>query len=459
MFSSPPRKRRYGNTEINLRETIEKYRETIDSIEIITRQQMDNLCSERDETRKTYNDAMEDIENRKRKMKSLVIKKTGEVLLNVGGKSFKCDREVLSSVDCTLFSTILEHPDSSYSVDRDPAYFSIILKYLHSCFDGSVFSLKGLSKAALTSIIVESEFYSLPGLRRLAINCTAIVVSQDVGSPYSTISSAIASAVDGDTIIVLPGRYEESIFTTKHIELIGDGPIEDIILCSTDDHPFIVYSGSGGGVLRGLTLRETSPFGVCLVEVKGNSSVMIDNCDLSTTQSSNAVNVLNSSSLYLVNSHVHDVKGSAVFLRDSSTATIRNNKFVNLESCGLFTRHNTRFFLFQNIVKNASLGGVDINDHSLGTIESNIITECGRGGLVFYGTSHTRIKGNTIKNNEYGMRSFEESQVILTANIVENNTIKDLQGTALRKAKTDEANNQNLFAALVDLGSENSRQQ
>ena len=370
--------------------------------------------------------------------------------LVVGGVEFAVPLSVLQALPNTLFTLLLECPGGGlqlrYVLDRDPQLFSVVLEYLTSVAasggaagaspvaGGALKGLAGISKIEAANVAREAGFYGLPGLRRLAINCTALLVSTDQDTPYNTIASAVAAAVNGDRILVLPGVYKECIFTTKRIEISGDGPREDVVLCTKEDHPTIVFSGSGGGVLRGLTLREDSPFGVALVEGKGSSSVVIDGCDLSTNCCGNAINIVDEASLYLVKCGIHDVKGSGVFLRDNATATIRSNTFVNVDSCGLFTRHKTRFYFEGNTIQKAALGGIDINDLSLGTIDGNTITECGRGGIVFYGSSHTRVKGNTITHNEYGMRSFESSVQILNHNTVRDNHIANMQGTGIRRA-------------------------
>eukprot|EP01061_Rhynchopus_euleeides_P004843 TRINITY_DN1403_c3_g1_i1.p1 TRINITY_DN1403_c3_g1~~TRINITY_DN1403_c3_g1_i1.p1 ORF type:complete len:473 (+),score=180.38 TRINITY_DN1403_c3_g1_i1:109-1419(+) len=361
-----------------------------------------------------------------------------EVKLLIGGENFTASIKTLTNIPNTLFTLLLQNDSGGqmYQLDRDPDLFRVVLQYMEDPVNFS--GLSGICKLDATNIAREAGFYGLGGLRRLAINCTSLVVSKERDSPYSTISAAVAAAANGDRIVVLPGVYEEVVFTTKRLEICGEGNREDVVVCTKEVHPTIVFTGSGGGVLRNLTLREDSPFGVGLVEGKGSSSIMIESCDLSTKCSGNAINIVDASSLHLVDCVVHDVKGSGVFLRDTATATIRNNVFYNLDSCGLFTRHQTRFYLENNKIHKAALGGLDINDMSLGTIEGNMITHCGRGGIVFYGSSHTRVKGNTITHNEYGMRSFESSIQIINHNIVRDNIIEDHQGSAIKRAIQEE---------------------
>ena len=57
-----------------------------------------------------------------------------------------------------------------------------------------------------------------------------IVVAQDGSGTVRNITEAVAMAVDGDTILVKPGTYLESIAITKDITLRGDGDRAAVIL-------------------------------------------------------------------------------------------------------------------------------------------------------------------------------------------------------------------------------------
>jgi hypothetical protein len=58
----------------------------------------------------------------------------------------------------------------------------------------------------------------------------AIVVAPDGSGTFRTITEAIASADDGDTILVKPGVYRESVTVTEDITLKGDGPRDQVVI-------------------------------------------------------------------------------------------------------------------------------------------------------------------------------------------------------------------------------------
>ena len=64
---------------------------------------------------------------------------------------------------------------------------------------------------------------------------TSVVVAQDGSGDFGTIMDAVGAAADGDTILVRPGTYLESILIDKDITLRGDGDREDIVIRAPSD--------------------------------------------------------------------------------------------------------------------------------------------------------------------------------------------------------------------------------
>lgn len=63
------------------------------------------------------------------------------------------------------------------------------------------------------------------------------VVDPSDSSAYQTVSTAIAAAQDGDTVLVKPGTYEESLLITTDITLLGEGGRDAVILRFPPDAP------------------------------------------------------------------------------------------------------------------------------------------------------------------------------------------------------------------------------
>jgi uncharacterized delta-60 repeat protein len=91
------------------------------------------------------------------------------------------------------------------------------------------------------------------GLALVVAPAARAAATLSVPSQYATISAAMAAAVDGDTIQVAPGAYQESVdFAGKDVDLVSTaGPSGTTI---TPDYPGQIRLGPGGSV-QGFTFH------------------------------------------------------------------------------------------------------------------------------------------------------------------------------------------------------------
>jgi WD40 repeat protein len=68
-----------------------------------------------------------------------------------------------------------------------------------------------------------------------------------------SISAAVKNGRAGDRIVVKPGRYVEDIVIDKEVEIVGDGPVEEIIIESS--HSACIHMRAKSARIRGITLR------------------------------------------------------------------------------------------------------------------------------------------------------------------------------------------------------------
>jgi parallel beta-helix repeat protein len=86
------------------------------------------------------------------------------------------------------------------------------------------------------------------GASYLASDRPLIVDPQDP-SAYRTISDAVAAAADGDTVLVRPGRYAESVAIRSDITLLGDGERGSVVIefASPEEGPSYIEGGEPDG--------------------------------------------------------------------------------------------------------------------------------------------------------------------------------------------------------------------
>ncbi len=108
----------------------------------------------------------------------------------------------------------------------------------------------------------------IAGSRLLAAEGDIIVDPSGDGT-VTTITAAVAMADDGDTILVKPGTYDESLLITKNITIRGDGDRESIVVelsvetpagvgRDLPDLPFAFLLDASDATLEHLTVRGES---------------------------------------------------------------------------------------------------------------------------------------------------------------------------------------------------------
>jgi parallel beta-helix repeat protein len=81
----------------------------------------------------------------------------------------------------------------------------------------------------------------------------ALVVSAFEEGAYRTLGEALQHARTGGRVLVRPGMYKESLTLPKTVEIVGDGPVGEIILESPDGNCLVMQADLAR--VRGLTLR------------------------------------------------------------------------------------------------------------------------------------------------------------------------------------------------------------
>jgi F-box protein 11 len=90
--------------------------------------------------------------------------------------------------------------------------------------------------AATVLLAIALVAAGVAGSRLLAADAI-IVVDQSGSGTTTTITEALAQAEDGDSIVVRPGIYEESIVIDKNVTLDGEGDSAEIVIRVPEDAP------------------------------------------------------------------------------------------------------------------------------------------------------------------------------------------------------------------------------
>ncbi|HAA53817.1 MAG TPA: protein kinase, partial [Myxococcales bacterium] len=113
------------------------------------------------------------------------------------------------------------------------------------------------------------------------VRTTDLIVSQD-SETLQTIQDALEQAPLGSRILVRPGLYRECLVLDKDIELIADGPCEEVIIESPKGS--CLQMKTEHAHVQGFTLRsdkDASRFSFTVAIQQGQ--LLLEDCDITST--------------------------------------------------------------------------------------------------------------------------------------------------------------------------------
>lgn len=212
-----------------------------------------------------------------------------------------------------------------------------------------------------------------------------IIVSKLGGGQYTSISEAIKNAPIGARISVRPGVYNESIKIDRDLEIVGDGPITQIIVEAVDANS--IYVKSGKALLRGLTLRNrmtTKDNKYYAVTVEGGE-LSLEDCDI-TSSALTGVGVYGAGTkAFIRRCRIHDCAESGIYFYRNATGLV--------EDCDVF---------------NNGFANISIKEGADPTIRSSRIYNSKSSGVYVYLNGKGRLEDSSIYGNTYSGVSISE---------------------------------------------------
>jgi parallel beta-helix repeat protein len=322
------------------------------------------------------------------------------------------------------------------------------------------------------------------GSRLLAADGT-IVVDQSGGGDYTTITEAVAVAEDGDTILVRPGTYDESIVLTRDITIRGDGDRDAIVVelsvetpafvpDDAPDLPFAFLFDGSESTLENLTVRGESSRIVISGGAPQLRDLMIDGIGrvneldpgpgsvpvgLVITNGSAATiadNVIFDTEVGIDEASTPSITGSdltigAIIIDGVGTdPIIRNSTLADSVFEAVSIRDGARPLIEANTIVNAptavdvrseDLEAQDVRSHPI--VRDNLISGATLVGIsVSYGSSAT-IEGNEISGNRTGIWVTDADASVVGNTLLDNDaginlapTDATVEGNSIAGGKT-----------------------
>ncbi|HEY4674769.1 MAG TPA: NosD domain-containing protein [Candidatus Bathyarchaeia archaeon] len=207
---------------------------------------------------------------------------------------------------------------------------------------------------------------------RIASAGTTWIVDDD-GSTIGSIQTAINSANDGDTILVLSGTYYEHLFVEKRLSIIGEN--ENTTIIDGGGLGIIVHVAGNNITLKGFTIQH------------GETGVFIENGKEENTLSENKV-------------------------------------LLNMFS-GIYGDQCGKTVIANNNVSFNGWHGIFLYGCAPSILDSNFIFSNGDDGIRIRYSSNNTITGNFVVANENGILVYSDEDPIRLGELSKNNVIRE----------------------------------
>jgi len=200
-----------------------------------------------------------------------------------------------------------------------------------------------------------------------------IVDSSD--ADFSSISDAIKHVPEKTRIRVRPGTYIESIVLDKHVEIVGDGPREQIVLLSSNDASCIRVATDSAAVVRGMTIRGRAK-DHCAIDIPRGHFHLSD-CIVTCETQQPCIEIHNSTAQPLIEKCI---------IRDGGGIFVYNNGKGRFEECDI--SNNEMFGVA------VTRGGDPLMSHCK-------MHDGQGGGILVYNNGKGRFEECDISNNKF----------------------------------------------------------
>ena len=186
-----------------------------------------------------------------------------------------------------------------------------------------------------------------------------------VPGQYATITQAIEAAQPGQTIVISPGTYTETIVFKEGIHLSGAEKETVTIRCPPGSPAAIVASSCASGIISGITLENPSP---------------------GRTVNRGAGILLTNSTLEVFNCCIQRCSGDGIVIKGVGASVVRNSIVRENEGHGIaVSGQECTPSLNANLCASNRLAGIAIADGAAGEVRLNTCQQNGESGIHLRG--------------------------------------------------------------------------
>lgn len=262
-----------------------------------------------------------------------------------------------------------------------------------------------------------------------------VVVSKLGGGQYTTIKAAIKGAPEGARITVRPGIYNESVVIDKDVEIVGDGPITQIVIEAAGDNCISMETDTA--LVRGLTLRNRSTNKddkFYAVSIK-QGQLTLEDCDISSS-SLTGVGIYGAGTRPIIRRcRIHDcVEGGLFFyqnakgtvedcdiygngypgisIKDAADPTIKDSRIYNNKSSGIYVYYNGKGTIEDCSIYGNLTAGISMSEGGNPFVNKCKINRNGYSAIYSYKGGKGTVQNSDLTGNKQGAWDVDSSSTV-----------------------------------------------
>ncbi len=254
---------------------------------------------------------------------------------------------------------------------------------------------------------------------------TLVVDPMPLQGDHTTVTAAIRAAGPGDRIVVRPGAYDEALTVDRPVEIVGDGPVQDIVVRARGGDAVLLTAPIAR--VAGLTLHQADTEGDWYGVDTGTGRLLLEDCVI-TSDSLACVSIRSGADPTLRRNWISDGASGGVLVHEDGLGIVEDNEITGHALAGVEIATGGDPIVRRNRITGNALGGVYVHDGAQGTLDDNEIADNGDAGIDVEAGAHPLVRRNRITGNRRnGIWIHDDGRITLEANTVEGNKPTDVE--------------------------------
>ncbi len=224
-----------------------------------------------------------------------------------------------------------------------------------------------------------------------------VVVSPTDETQYRTVGDAIRDVEPGTRIVVRPGVYKESLVVDKRLELIGDGPREQIIIEGT---PCLRLQTDWARV-QNLSLRAVAAGGRRAHAVSiAHGQPILERCEIRSDALACVAVQGPTANPVLLRCTIRDGKSAGILVLDDGRGVVEECEIFGHALAGVEIRQRGSPTLRRCRIRDGQQVGVLVHDYGQGALEECEIVANTLAGVEIRERGNPVVRGCTIRDGK-----------------------------------------------------------